>query len=146
MDQMTISCTHRTILSQRSSKILVRCTQEAVIFVTDGNHKHDCIHSPINSIFGLGQSKCGVTSRHIGRSKTCDCVHLLFYLILHTWELGDFCQITSYDCQARVWYKRDVNNNLSLLQFPNVFSTHSRKNGLPEGEFFSIISTQSHLH
>ena len=50
-DCMTISCTHRIILSQRSITIMVRCTQEAVFFVTEDKHKHDCIHSLSNPIF-----------------------------------------------------------------------------------------------
>ena len=74
-DCMTMSDTHRIILSQRPNTIMVRRTQEAVLFVTEDKHKHDCKHSLSNPIFGLGQSECGVTIRHIGRTETCDCVH-----------------------------------------------------------------------
>ena len=74
-DCMTMSGTHRIILSQRPNTIMVRRTQEAVLFVTEDKHKHDCMHSLSNPIFGLGQSECGVTMRHIGRTENCDCVH-----------------------------------------------------------------------
>ena len=37
-DCMTISGTHRIILSQRSITIMVRRTQEAVLFVTEDKH------------------------------------------------------------------------------------------------------------
>ena len=67
-DCMTMSGTHRIILSQRPNTIMVRRTQEAVLFVTEDKHKHDCIHSLSNPIFGLGQSERGVTIRHIGRT------------------------------------------------------------------------------
>ena len=50
-DCMTMSDTHRIILSQRPNTIMVRRTQEAVLFVTEDKHKHDCMHSLSNPIF-----------------------------------------------------------------------------------------------
>ena len=50
-DCMTMSGTHRIILSQRPNTIMVRRTQEAVLFVTEDKHKHDCMHSLSNPIF-----------------------------------------------------------------------------------------------
>ena len=73
--------------------------------------------------FGLGQSECGVTIRHIGRTETViactECPSVL--CTRGSWEIFQITSQSSvYSCKKGV-----------LRQLLKIFSTHTRKNGLP---------------